>query len=192
MSRPVVGVDIDDVLYPWYDTAHRICVREGLTLGDVIPSTWSPHLEYGVELEDWIKILGVATLSGELYYAPPIPGTIQALHQLRGIRAEIHLITARGYMQHGDEIKLLTREWLDDWMVPYDGLVFTKDKSTVAKKLGVTHFIDDNVGNVSNMLAEHPTCRTYLQDRPWNQGTDYPVTRIDHISELVLDIMEGN
>ena len=41
-----VTVDIDDVIYPWYDTAHQVCTDAGISNG-VTPRSWVVHEEYG-------------------------------------------------------------------------------------------------------------------------------------------------
>lgn len=181
----VVGADFDDVIFPWYHNAHEICVRAGLGMSsEVIPETWSPHEEYLVTLDQWMDALGAATLTGELHSGDPSPGAIEALIELRDRKVEIHIITARGFMQHGDKVREQTEEWLLDWNVPHDGLHFTKNKPGVAGSLGVTHFIDDNVGNVRAMLTEQPKIRTYLQDRPWNRDPGFPVRRVKDMTEF--------
>lgn len=191
-SRIVVGVDIDDVIFPWYYNAHDICFRAGLGVAsEIIPQTWSPHEEYLVTLQEWCDVLGAATLTGELHSGDPIPGAIEALIEFCDAGAGIQLITARGFMQHGDEIRSRTMDWLSDHYVPHDGLHFTKKKVGVAKELGVTHFIDDNVGNVEAMQVHNPGVRTYLQDRPWNQSPGFDVRRVSNMTEFADAVLRN-
>lgn len=68
-------IDIDDVLFPWWDTAHAICEAAGITNG-VVPSSWTCHEDYGCTIEEWLEVLAVATRDGRLYAGAPYPGAV--------------------------------------------------------------------------------------------------------------------
>lgn len=143
-----IGVDIDDVLFPFWDNAHRACVKAGITNG-VTPSCWRPYEDYGCSPQDWFDALEVATLNGSLYGGKPIAGSIEALHQMQDTGHQIHLVTARGYFRYSDLIKRATVAWLETWLVPHDSLHFTQDKTLVRVDVAV----DDRPENVTALEA---------------------------------------
>lgn len=176
-----IGVDIDDVVYPWYATAHAISEAAGITNGNE-PTSWAPFDQYGCTDQEWYDVLAEATLNGALYMQRPIPGAIEALERLHGAGHTIHLVTARGFLTHGTEIRLQTVEWLEALNVPHDTLTFSKRKAVVPTDF----FIDDSEKNVLE-LANHGV-RTYMMNQPHNQHVDYPF-RVNHISEFVDEVL---
>jgi hypothetical protein len=181
----VVIVDIDDVLYPWYGRAHQACVVQQIVREDPVPQTYAPHEEYGIELEEWIDIVRVATLNGFLHSADPIDGALDGLHALEEAGWEIQLVTTRGgWPDFATLVKEQTREWLHDWRVPHRGLHFVKSKGTVAQVLGASHAIDDLSKNYYDLTAAG--CRTYLQNRPWNADEKGISLRVSDMREFAL------
>lgn len=156
-----VGIDIDDVLFPWYDTAHQVCERAGITNG-VQPTSWRPFDDYGCTDQEWFDALTEATLTGELYTGPPMGDCVEQLHRLADAGHSIHLVTARGFaLENGNRTKALTVAWLDEWHVPHSSLTFSKNKALVR-----THwFLDDAVHNY-DQLDGHTN--VWLVDRPHN------------------------
>jgi hypothetical protein len=177
-----VGIDIDDVLFPWYEKAHAACVAAGVTNG-VEPSTWSPADEYGCSLDEWYAILERVTLDGTLYSGDPYPNAIESLERLHAAGHSIHLVTARGFLAHGHLIRSQTVQWLADYSVPHDTLTFSKDKTVVA----VDVFADDSEKNLRELLAAGVAC--CLIDAPHNRHVEHDY-RLAGIAEFVTDILE--
>lgn len=165
MSR--VGVDIDDVLFDWYGRAHHVCTEAGIT-NDITPKSWHPFREYGCTDQQWYDALAAATLSGELYLGPPYDGAVKQVRRLAAAGHTVHIVTARGFLQHGDVIRKHTIEWLDHWGIEHDTLTFSKDKRVVP----CDWFIDDSLKNY-DQLAEGGRCRVFLLNRPHNQVAGY-------------------
>lgn len=178
-----VGVDIDDVIFPWYARAHQLCVKAGITNG-VSPTTWSPHEEYGCTLQDWLDVMECGTLDDTLYSGAPYPGAIDALWRLRGAGHSIHLVTARGFFVLGRMIREQTINWLDDYGVPHDTLTFTKDKTIVRADV----FVDDSAKNVAELVAAGMS--TWMVNQPHN-ATAIHSPRVNHVSEFVDAILAG-
>jgi hypothetical protein len=194
----VVGVDIDDVMYGWYETAHALCVEEGITNG-ITPTTWSPHEEYGCPVDDWLAVMDKHTLSGRMYMQePPIPGAVEALHKLKAAGHSIFLVTARGFFQHGSVIKSQTVRWLNTWDVPHDGLAFVRDKTLVRTDV----FVDDSPKNVAALVAAGiPTLMVNAQhsrDYVYPEGSCASLNcsganhRVDSLAEAVERILKGD
>jgi hypothetical protein len=186
-----IGVDIDDVLHPWYEGSHRLCEAAGITNG-VTPSSWKPYVEYGVEDHVWYDVLTRATLEGGLYDLPPIPGSVEALRRLMFLGHRIHLITARGFLNNGDLIRQHTHDWVAEFAVPHHSLVFAKDKPAEALRLELDFFADDGVHNFEALCHEAPKVRTYLIDAPHNQdfSTPFRLASLAEFAELIIE--EGN
>jgi uncharacterized HAD superfamily protein len=165
-----VGVDIDDVLKPWYDIAHDVCRGYGITNG-VQPQTWHPYKEYGVTMELWHEAIARPTARGmshRLYGGNPYAGAVDALLTLCENNHTIHLVTSRGTgdWPHGHSLKRTTVEWLEHYCVPYDSLTFSHDKTIVR----ADYFVDDNLDNYEALRASGVTA--YLMTRKWNQTRD--------------------
>ncbi len=175
MTGRRVGVDIDDVLFPWYDLAHEASVAAGITNG-VTATSWGPFAEYGCTDQQWFDVLGEALEDG-MYLRAPIPGALKALDRIAAAGYEIHLVTARGALANGLRIKRDTVEWITRHAVPHTGLHFTVDKTAVL----VDYAIDDSPRNTDALDAAG--VHTWLVDRPYNRGHAHP-RRITHVSEF--------
>lgn len=182
-SAPLeVGVDIDDVLFPWYDLAHEASVAAGITNG-ITPSSWAPFEDYGCTDQEWFDVLSDALHSG-MYEKEPIPGAIEAVRRIHDAGHRVHLVTARGLLAHGLAIKAATIAWIEAHDVPHDALHFTGQKSDVV----VDVFVDDRPQHAFELEA----CgiKTYLIDRPYNRDVTHP-RRIKHVSEFADRILVG-
>jgi len=177
-----VGVDIDDVLFPWYDKAHAACVAAGIANG-VEPTTWSPHEEYGRTLQEWLDVLEAVTLDGTLYTGKPYPGAVEALGRLHDAGHSIHLVTARGFLAHGHLIREHTVQWLAEYAIPHDTLTFSKDKTIVTTDI----FADDSERNIEALIAAGISC--VLIDAPHNHHVEH--YRVPGIAEFVDVVRAG-
>jgi hypothetical protein len=182
-----VGIDIDDVIYPWYDRAHELCVAAGITNG-VTPSSWSVYEEYGCSLEEWVAVLVEA--GRDVYDLPPLEGTVEALRRLRDAGHDIVFVTARGsFGSNGEQIAQWTREWLDEHVTPILGLGgfdlhFSRDKTAVP----TDYFIDDNADNVRALCAVGT--EAVLRTRPWNADVSLDeLTRCTDLAAFVTWVL---
>lgn len=177
-----VGLDIDDVLYPWYVTAHDICVRAGLGPAHPMPTTWRPYEDYGCTDQEWFDALAEATVSGDLYCQPPMDGVNESLSRLVSAGHTVHLVTARGFMQHGALIREQTIQWLDRFEIPHHSLTFAKDKRAVITDV----FLDDAEHNY-DQLYDHT--KVWLLHAPHNWAARdgrFTVATLDAFVDLVL------
>ena len=180
-----IGIDIDDVLYPWYLTAHMLSEAAGITNG-VTPTTWRCYEDYGCTDQEWFDVLADATLSGDLYTAPPIGDTVEQLQRLRDAGHTIHLVTARGFMQHGEAIRLLTVEWLAAWDIPHDSLTFTRDKRVVVTDV----FLDDASHNYDELTAAGR--KAWLLHAPHNAEHRDGRLCVETLGEFVDAVLGGD
>lgn len=178
-----VGVDVDDVLYGWFDAAHRLSEAAGIT-GGVVPTSWAPYEDYGCSAEDWHAVLAEGAVSGELYHDDPLPDVVESLRALKDAGHTVHLVTARGLLTNGHLIREHTVRWLHNHQVPHDTLTFSKDKSIVR----TDYFIDDNLDNIRSVVPH--VKRAYLIDRPWNQApADASYWRVAGFQTATLNIL---
>lgn len=183
MSAPLtVGIDIDDVLFPWYDLAHAASVEAGITNG-VTPTTWAPYENYGCTDQEWFDVLSDALHAG-MYEADPIPGAVEAVRQIAEAGHHVHLVTARGLLAHGLKIKAATVAWVEAHDVPHAGLHFLNRKSLVRTDVS----IDDHWKHIDDLEGAGVT--TYLVSKSYNQDRQHP-RRVSHIQEFADAILAG-
>ena len=185
-----LGIDIDDVLHPWGMTAHGLCEAAGLTGGNMYTG-WKMWEDYGCTEEQWAEVITRAVHEGGLYDVPPIPGAVEALRRLLFAGHEIHLVTARGFMQHGELIREHTTRWIEQYAVPCDSLVFEKNKPDAVRRLGLDYFLDDGIHNFQAIEREClPGCQPYLLTAPHN-ATFYTPFRLDTVGQFADLILEA-
>lgn len=180
-----IGLDVDDVLFPFSRIAHALCVQAGVANGREV-DRWEMHESYGcTRAEVWDDVLYPAYAEGMLLNAP-YAGTRAILTALRDDHGHsVHLVTARGYEpRYGGMVREHTSRWLETYELPFDSLTFTKDKTDVRTDI----FLDDSVKNVKR-LVEHGT-NAYLADQPHNRSDTY-LHRVADLAEF-CDIVKNN
>jgi hypothetical protein len=126
-----IGVDIDDVIYPWCKAAQEACERAGITGGNTI-TRWDFHEDYGITREQLWEVLEREYRRGMLMVERPIPGSVRALEMVIALGHEVHLVTARGFEpQNAEMVRSDTLWWLSMLEVPHHSVTFTRDKWTV-------------------------------------------------------------
>lgn len=177
-----IGVDIDDVLFPWSDTAHSLCESAGITNGASI-TCWEFWLDYGCEPQTVWDVLDAATMNGGLYDGAPYDGAAEALQSLVDAGHTVHLVTARGFLTNGPLIRQLTCAWLERWSIPHHSLTFAKDKRLVP----VDHFIDDSLANYDQL--DGAGVDVHLLNRPHNLILPCDRRRVDTLEQFVAQVI---
>jgi hypothetical protein len=182
MTKKVYIFDIDDVLVPWAAPVHDACVAAGLT-DKKTWTKWDMASDYGVKLEQWLEVVNTLVVPGGIYHAPPYPGVLESLAFLKAEGHDIHMVTARGFFDHGPQIRQWTMDWMHDYGVP-GKLWFSQTKGEVATMIGATHAIDDRLKNVLDLVGAGVD--TYLMTQPHNLNDDFREDRrVDSVSEFV-------
>lgn len=165
--------DYDDVIMPWAAPVHEACRAKGLH--DIETYTnWSMWEDYGCSQEQWLEVVDELVVEGGLYHTPPTEGVPELMRQLAWAGHRNHIVTARGFMAHADQIRQWTLDHVEEWAIPHTSLTFSKDKAQAMRGLGV-HFdfaIDDGVHNFQAL--QEAGVRIYLLDQPHNQNVDEP------------------
>lgn len=174
MTRPLnLMVDIDEVIFPMMSTIHDRAQVAGLHDGTA-KMAWAGWANYRLPTgepcpEDryWDLWTDFANEGGYVT-TEPIDGAVQALRWLMWEGHNIHLVTARGFMAHADEIRAWTPKWVEEFAVPHKTLTFAKDKVAAQETLGVKFDagIDDSPKNWA--LLHHAGVRMWLQNHEHN------------------------
>lgn len=190
MSDPkVVIFDIDDVLMPWAEVVHHACIEAGLTPKGSRWSSWSMWEDYKCTREQWLEVVNTLVIPNGVYHGKPYPGVLEAIDDLWQTGAEIHLVTARGFFDHADQIRTWTEDWIAENLIP-GRLQFAQDKGRVAMEIGATHAIDDNLKNVTEMADAGADA--YLMTQPHNELSYFnPNRRVANVPQFVDRILNG-
>ena len=147
-------VDIDEVIFPIGDSVHLISHEFGLHDNSEPWRNWSAHQQYGCHPDEWWPMWTIFAERGGYINTPPIPGRVEALRHLYLDGHTINLVTARGFMQHADEIRTWTAQWLEEFAVPHHRLVFARDKVAAQAETGAYDLaVDDSPKNYEHLLS---------------------------------------
>lgn len=160
LSRPKIGLDIDEVLADWVGhwTKHH---------GQEVPETWNFDRDIKAKFEQlkddkefWLSI-PVKTSPSDIGFEPHC------------------YITSRS----------IPKEWTEEWIdkngfptMPVYSVGFGESKVQIAQKSGIDIFVDDRYENFVE-LNNGGIC-TYLFDAPHNQRYDVGHKRIYSLKEL--------
>lgn len=182
-------IDIDDVVVPWFETVIGACTR--LWGEPETPCTSWKMWEHwpGRDRDQWGEAVLSATHVDGLYTTvSPLPGAVEAINRLRWYGHRVHIVTARGFMENGSNIRSWTKDYLANFGVGHDTLVFAKDKVAAQEELGLTYdwAVDDGLHNFE-ALADAEV-NVWLHDAPHNRHfeTDFRVSSLWDFSNKVL------
>ncbi len=193
-SKPVIVVDIDDVLaagaQAFIDYSNQKYGTH-LTIEDYQDSwdkTWGVNLE-----ETHRRAIEYHQLKIHAQY-PAISGALEVLKQLKK-HFTLKLLTTRR-----DSINQLTRDWINQYYPNiFSEIVFTKffvdtklerkdidrTKGELARELGASYLIDDQLKNCLS-AADNGIEALLFGDYPWNRSDKLPakVTRVSNWAEV--------
>jgi 5'(3')-deoxyribonucleotidase len=170
--------DIDDVIFPTMYSIHDLALEAGLHDGTVEPrwSGWEVYtLPDGTPCppEVYWDLWSDFAARGGYLNTPPIPEAAEAMRELYYAGHRIHLVTARGFMAHAQDIRNWTYEWVDEFAIPWHTLTFAKDKvaAQIAVGAGFDYAIDDSPKNVEALRSAG--IEAYLLDHAHNLDHPY-------------------
>jgi hypothetical protein len=166
-------VDIDEVICPTIDTIHALAHEAGLHDNSRPMQTWAGYEQYQCPPEVYWDLWSNFALSGGYVNTEPIPGAVEALREAYFEGHRIHLVTARGFMNHASDIRKWTPEWVADFAIPWHTLVYTRDKVGAQRDLGIRfdYSFDDSPKNTTKLREDR--VMAYLVDHPHNEGFEY-------------------
>jgi len=140
--KQVLGLDIDGVLADWLAAVQVVAYREhGLDVMKHFTSWWPKESAISALLADFTKDL-------EFYCTlVPVNRAAWGVEQLAMSFDNIFYVTHRP-----PATRNITLEWLERWSFPvYDLVIPRGSKLVSAKRLGITHFVDDKPATVTKM-----------------------------------------
>lgn len=186
-----VMIDIDDVVVPWFETVDRLCVETWGESPNGPCRVWSMHEHYGRTREEWEDIVIRATHEGLYTHVDPLPYAAEAVRRLRWHGHRPHIVTARGFMANGENIRRWTKEYLERFAIPYETLTFAKNKARAMEALGLRfdYAIDDGIHNFE--VLDEAGVPVYLQTAPHNLHYEAPEgRRVDSLWQFVDMVLE--
>lgn len=187
-----IMVDIDDVVMPWFETVDAKC-REFWGPSPMGPCrTWQMHDHYDRTREEWEDVVIAATAEGLYTDTDPFPGAVEAVNRLRWYGHRVHIVTARGFMANGENIRRWTGEYLHRFGIGHDSLTFSKDKASAQRDLGLVFdfAVDDSLRNFEDLSIAG--VKTYLHDAPHNRPHVHvpPSSRVSSLWEFANIVLE--
>lgn len=189
LERPTydIMIDIDDVMMPWAETVHNKCGDLGLHDGSVKWASWHMWEDYGCTKEQWQDAVIAATYDGLYTATDPFPGVVDAINSLIWSGHRVHVVTARGFMENGSNIRTWTLEWLQRYGIGHHSLTFAKDKVEAMNELGVVFdfAIDDGVHNYDRLHGAGVP--VWLMTQPHNvlHGAERRVASLWEFSQII-------
>lgn len=178
-----VQLDLDGVFFNYGDSLKRYMDHVGIghlwKSGPTEKPIWSFYEEWGMSLDEFIKLNDDAADAGFLFTGPMRDGAKEAWDRIVGTGANIVIATDRSFGTTPKSSERNTMAWLEEHNLYYDELWFTKDKTTPWANIAV----DDKVSNVQELVAAGIT--TYMPSRPWNEDFEF-----DNRIDSVLDFAE--
>ena len=175
MSGIDIGLDIDNVLYPWATVFTRwVEERKGLKPGvlDDIALSWNWYKDqWGMTLDEMQDHFRAGVRAGVVFaQGSATEGSVAAVRRWANAGHRIHYVTDRANagidIEHAWEV---THTWLHGQGFVVDSLTITPDKASVKADV----FLDDGPHYIRAMIAEGQQ-HAWLWDRPHNRHEDLP------------------
>lgn len=181
-----IGIDIDDTISETFETL--LPYSQKYTIEDLkkeskidFRADLSNHF-YIVYMNNWTE--NEAINFWNKYYAEILKKVniktfaADVINKLREQGHKIYLITARWDMP-GDNVKEITRKWLEEKEVKYDELIINaSDKAKLVEENKIDIFIDDSFNNCKS-IVENTNSKVYMMTSRVNGNlNDYKVKRV--------------
>ena len=183
--------DVDGVFFDFVDEYRAWYSKvSGRPISELpYANCWDFYKEqWGLPTVEFLEIYAAGVLAGEIFVAPPIPGTVDALHRIAAAGVSINLVTARLVKGAEEESIAATERWVKKWGVPHDTLTIVgMEKRETALELELNMAVDDAVHHYEEL--DEIGVDVYLYDRPWNQY--FPGRRVADLDDLYRVITAG-
>ena len=184
----VAAIDIDDTLANLRDPLMR--ALNEYTGKDIHWEDWDvydlSHI-YGMTVADFKACL---IESDVLREAKPMVDSINFCQHLIDNNYLVLMVTARGWHPQAEE---LTKQWLEEFNVPYHDLYITKhneSKYKAIEKYGVIDLaVDDSIKNITDYKESGMVRHPVLFHHPWNKNHEHD--KIIHNIMQAVEYVEG-
>ena len=180
-----IGVDVDDVLFPFVDR-----LRDWFAAAGVLPEAAMPAPtrydfadEWGLGDLEWVEWCHQAADDGLFVTGPPLPGAQAGWAALRAAGHRLHVVTARAF---GSAPAAATETWLAAWGFDADSLHLTSAKHLVACDV----FIDDSPAMIEQLIGHGR--RAVIADCAWNRHLPGAWERVDGLAGLAELLTAGD
>jgi len=175
-----IGIDIDDTISETFETllpyAQKYTIEDLKRKSKVnIEGNLTNHF-YIVYINGWNEQEGIAFW--KKYYAEVLKKVnikkfaSETINRLREEGHKVYLITSRWDMEH-DNVEEITKKWLEDNKVEYDGLFLNaSDKLQIAKENNIDIFIDDSFNHCERM-ANNSDIKVYMMNSKVNEKLNH-------------------
>jgi uncharacterized HAD superfamily protein len=154
-----IGLDLDGVIYDWHHAVYTYLVTNKKNWSVSEEELWRDPYKYLPESE-WSYIALLPTL---YYTIIPSEKILQTIRNLDSEKNNIYYITNR----YSEDVKRVTEKYLKDYSFPQAGnLIFTDDKSQMARILEIDVFVEDKPKNLESLVG---LCRTIGIEQLWNE-----------------------
>lgn len=181
-----IGIDVDGVLTDFIGAFRLYLIgRTERAWSDyAAPQTWDFYAEWGLTKEQWEQHMHDFTYSPEFEAMRPQPGAVAGMRRLREMGHHLTIVTARGCDNRSSRrSQRLTCDWLAEFDVPYDDLVFTAEKEFLALDI----LLDDRVSHL--FAAESSLITAVCFDAPYNRH--WEGERVSDFAEFVRRVALG-
>lgn len=195
--------DYDDVVFRTMWSIHDLACEAGLNPKGNDPS-WSGWESY--ELPDgspcppdvYWDLWSQFALAGGYTSTPPIAEAAEAMRRLYFAGHRIHIVTARGFMDHASDIRRWTLEHTEEFAIPWHTLTFAQDKVAAMWELSRSaemgdeafdYAIDDSPKHIAAL--RDAGVQAYLLDHVHNRLDPSP-WRAESVSAFADLILEEN
>ena len=181
-----IGIDIDDTISETFETilpyAQKYTIEDLKRESKVnLTGNLADHF-YIVYVNGWNEQEAIAFW--EKYYAQILKEVnikkfaSEVINKLRQEGHKVYIITARWDMKK-ENVEEITRNWLQENNVEYDGLFLNaSDKLSIAKENNIDIFIDDSFKNCKK-VADGNDIKVYMMDSRANeQMNDEKIKRV--------------
>ncbi len=195
-AKPVLAVDVDEVLYPFMELFVDYHNQNHGTNG-VVSDFPDYHIQenLGITKEQKVERLGYFLEQGGFTSGVPVEHSQDALKMLSE-RFEIVVVTSRWQEWEESTVKWLSEHYPNIFgRIEYANSIAWHrgdkyDKDAICKELGAVAFIDDALDNVEKVAATGIKSLLF-GDYPWNQSDKLPdnVQRVkdwDEVLEVLL------
>ena len=199
MEKPILCIDLDDVLSETYETIIKYAVmHDKLNLGrnGIINTNINSNDHYyfarclGWSREDLISFF-------DKYYPDyleeikPKEETTIVLESIRKMNIKICIVTARRERKN-KEVLSITKKWLKNNNIYYDEIyVDSCDKGEIIKEKKAKYFIDDSLENCLNVKEKSKATNVFWLETKYNKNiccNNKEIIKISSLKELIDNI----
>lgn len=197
MPKPVLAIDIDEVLFPFIlelATYHNVKHGTSLSVGDF--QSYDLEKVWGGTVEEAVAKVN-AFFAVDHLHIEPIVGAIDSIRLLAD-HFRLIVITSRH-----DSLSQATHSWVDRHFAGvFETLILAgnhhaggnvKTKVSLCHELGAIALIDDSLHHVLE-CSDAGQRAILFGDYPWNQADELPegVVRASNWEQVTTELMAGN